>query len=239
MNCRALTVATLLAVAGSAQAYDFKPAQTLGSQADYRAFSQDVSAVMAYKPMVPAQTLGVLGFDLGVSVHATDVANSKLLEQAASSANVPSMIPTVAVRAQKGLPFDVDVGASYELLPGAGVSAWGGELRWAALAGGLVQPAVAVRAYASRVSGIQDMNLSSAGLDVSISKGFALIKPYAGVGVMRSKSSTSGNQFNAEHYNQTRTFVGANLNLVLMDLAFEVDRIGENTAYSIKAGFRF
>lgn len=238
MNIRLLAAAALLA-ASSAQAYDFKPVDLLGSQENFITFSKDVSAVMAYKSVAPAQSLGLIGFDVNVSLHATDVKSVKLLEQAAGTSNVPSTVPTVAVRVQKGLPFDIDVGASYEMLPGAGVSALGGEVKWAFLSGGLVMPAVALRAYGSKVNGIQDYSLSSTGVDLSISKGFLNFKPYAGVGVMRSKVSADGSKFSDESYNQSRAFVGANLNLLIMDLSVEAAKIGDSKAYSLKAGFRF
>ncbi|NDY89897.1 hypothetical protein [Ideonella livida] len=238
MMRHALAAAALLAAA-SAQAYEFKPADLLGTQANFKLFSQDVSAAMAYKSFAPAEGLGITGFDLNLSAHATQLQSVKVLEQAAGTSSVPTALPTVAVRAQKGLPFDIDIGASYETIPTAGVSAFGGEIKWAFLGGSMVMPAVAVRAYGSKVSGITDMGMTSTGVDLSISKGFAIFKPYAGVGVMRTKATDDSGKFASETYNQTRTFVGANINLVIMDVGLQADKIGDNTAYSVKLGFRF
>jgi hypothetical protein len=36
-----------------------------------------------------------------------------------------------------------------------------------------------------------------------------------------------------------RTFAGANLNLVLVNLAGEIDKTGDDVTYSVKVGLRF
>ena len=42
-----------------------------------------------------------------------------------------------------------------------------------------------------------------------------------------------------ESFNLKKVFVGVNVNFLLVNLAVEADRTGENNTFGIKAGFRF
>jgi len=45
-----------------------------------------------------------------------------------------------------------------------------------------VAPAIGVRGSLTKLSGVDQLSLDTRGLDLSISKGFALLTPYAGIG---------------------------------------------------------
>ncbi|MFN4265469.1 MAG: hypothetical protein ACK4F8_06940 [Aquabacterium sp.] len=237
---RATTVLSLALCAHTAAAFDLTNSaiQSLG-QDNFRLLAEDLSAALSYKPMIPAADLGITGFDLGVSVSATKIANKDVLKQAASGASVPSAIPIVAIRAAKGLPFGLNVGASYSNLPGTPLSAIGGDLRWAVLPGSTLMPAVSVRLSMSKSTGIDEITTRSTGYDVSVSKGFTLLTPYAGIGRVESKVNAPGTTLTREKVGQTKYFAGVNANLGLMNLAVEGDRTGKASTYGVKVGFRF
>jgi len=236
---RTLIAGAAVMAASSAWAYEFNALNQLASQAEFKQVAQDLSATLAYKPQAPADSLGVIGFDLGLSVAATTVKSKDVLKRATGSDNVPGALPSVTLRAEKGLPLGFDVGVSYGVIPGTSASAFSGALKWAFVSGGLVTPSLATRVFFTETNGLGDMGLRSQGVDVSISKGFAIVTPYAGVGIVRSRASTKSNVWAKESYTQTRVFAGANVNLLVMDLSVEADKTGDDTTVGVKAGFRF
>ena len=210
------------------------------SQAEFRGLSEDLGAALSFKPLIPAEPLGLTGFDLGIAVTGTKLQNHAAFEKAAGGASVPGTLPVPTLRVHKGLPLNLDIGVSYAAVPSSNVRVVGGELRWAVLAGSTLTPAVALRASVSSLSGVDQLKLRTTGFDVSVSKGFAMLTPYAGIGTVRVKSEASAAANKAiESFSETKVFAGLNLNFGLTNLAFEGDRTGAATSYGMKFGFRF
>ena len=222
----------------AAQAADFNAVGVL-SQREFRAFSEDVAAAVAYKGLIPAEGLGITGFDLGVSATATEVAHRDVLRKAAGGASIPKAVPVVSARAVKGLPFDIDVGVVVSQLPSTNVKATGGELRWAFVGGNALVPAVAVRASTMSLSGVPGLKLRTTGADVSISKGFAFITPYAGAGVVDVRSSAPGTSLSKENYRMDKVFAGVNIAFTPIALVLEADKTGDATGYGLKLAVRW
>ncbi|MEY8878371.1 MAG: hypothetical protein AB9M60_17820 [Leptothrix sp. (in: b-proteobacteria)] len=237
LNLRVLGAVALL-VAGTAQAADLNSVGQIG-QANFKALSQDLGAAVAYKGLVPAETLGLVGFDVGVGLTATQVENSTALRAAAGGASVPASLPLASVRAVKGLPFNIDVGVALGKVPLSNVRTVGGEIRWAVIEGGIAMPAVAVRAAVNRLGGVDHLKVNTTTFDVSISKGFLMLTPYAGVGTVLVRSSAPGTSLASESFSKGKVFAGLNVNLGLVNLAAETDKTGNNTSYGLKAGLRF
>lgn len=235
----ATATATTLLATGGAHALEINTLNLL-TQSEFRALSEDLGATLSYKALVPAESLGVIGFDIGVGVTATELQHREVLAKAAAGADVPKALPVTSVRAVKGLPFNIDIGASLGRVPTTGATTAGGELRWAFVPGGVLTPALAVRASYTQLSGIDQLKASSAGLDVSISKGFLFATPYAGIGTVTTRTQVTGTTLlQKERIHQTRVFGGVNVNLGLVNLAVEADKTGDATSYGVKAGFRF
>jgi len=228
----------LLAAAPLAQAADFTAIGTL-TQAEFRAFSEDIAAAIAHKGQIPSEGLGITGFDVGVSAGATEVANRSVLIKAAGGASIPKAVPVATVRAVKGLPFDIDIGVVQTNLYDTNVRATGGELRWAFVPGSTVLPAVALRVSGSKLSGVQQLEMRTLGADLSISKGFLFLTPYAGVGAVETKARAPGTALRDESFRQDRVFAGVNLALVPLAINVEADRTGETTSYNIKFALRW
>lgn len=222
-----------------AQAADLNALQLL-SQPEFRRLSQDLGSALSFKPLIPSESLGITGFDVGVAVTGTELQNRDVWQRAAVGASVPSTLPVPSLRVHKGLPLDIDLGVSYAEVPSSNIRMAGGELRWAVLPGSTLVPAIALRASVSALSGVDQLKLRTTGFDVSISKGFAMFTPYAGIGTVNVRSTPGpGTTLARESFNQSKAFVGVNLNLGLLNLAVEGDRTGQATSYGVKLGLRF
>lgn len=209
------------------------------TQAEFRDLSTDLSAAVSYKAVVPIEGLGVTGFDLGVEVTATKLAHSNAWD-AASSGGAPSTIYIPKVHLHKGLPAGFDLGAFYATASDSNISVWGAELRYALIAGGVATPAVGLRGTYSRLSGVNQLSLNTKGLELGVSKGFAFLTPYAGIGRIWTESTPVGvSNVTAEKFADTKTYFGANLNFGLGNVAVETDKIGDTHSTSVKLGFRF
>lgn len=208
----------------------------LGTQADFRNVSEDLGSALSYKGVVPAESMGITGFDIGVEVTQTDLAKSASLWNTLTGSDFSKLyVPKLHVT--KGLPLNIDIGAFYSAVPTTDIRLMGGELRWAFIEGGTATPAVAVRGALTKLSGVNQLSLDTKSLDVSISKGFAMLTPYAGVGQVWINSSS--NLFASESFTQNKLFAGANLNLGMTNLALEFDKTGSANSTSFKLGFRF
>lgn len=209
------------------------------TQPQFRLMSEDLGAALSFKPLVPAEPLGIAGFDLGVAVTATDLKNPGLLSLASNGSSIPRYVPVPSIRLHKGLPFNIDVGLSYSVLPSTNITLWGGELRWAVIEGGTVMPAIALRGAFNASSGVDQLKLRTASADVSISKGIAMFTPYAGVGQVWVKSTPQGvPTLSEESFTQGKVFIGMNINLGV-NVAVEADKTGGITSIGAKVGFRF
>ncbi len=208
-------------------------------QSDFRLLSEDLGAALSYKSLAPPMTLGLTGFDIGIEATATRLAHKDVLDQV-TSGSAPSTLVVPKIHAHKGLPAGFDIGASYAAVPSTNVSLWGAELRYALLEGGLLRPTLSLRGSLSRVQGVDQLGLSTRGLDISIAKGFAVVTPYAGLGkVWVTSTPRNAGLLTEEKFSLNKIYGGVNLNLGLTNLAFEADRTGDANTYGVKIGFRF
>ena len=207
-------------------------------QTEFKSFSKDLGAVLSYKAVSPAEPLGLTGFDIGLEVTGTELKYSNIWDKA-SSGSAPSTVPVPKLHVIKGLPFNIDVGAVYTKVPSTNISLLGGELRYAFLEGGVATPAVAVRGTFTKLSGVDQLDFSTKGLELSISKGFAMLTPYAGVGEVWVDSKPKVTGLTKESFQQTKYFVGANVNLGLLNVALDYDNTDSVNSYTLKLGWRF
>ncbi|GAB3537918.1 hypothetical protein GCM10027343_02310 [Noviherbaspirillum agri] len=209
------------------------------SQSEFRLLSEDLGSALSYKPLTPAESTGVLGFDLGVEVTATELAHPEVFDRAVSG-SAPSTLYVPKLHLHKGLPLGLDVGVSYAQVPGSNIELLGAEVRYAILEGGIATPALGLRASYTSLRGVDQLDLNTTGIDLAISKGFAFITPYAGVGAVRVSSKPNDVPgLSKTSFTQNKVFVGANINFALLNVAVEADRTGDATTVGAKLGWRF
>ncbi len=237
---RSLIVVPLSALlaAAPAAAQEIDRLQNL-VQAEFRLLSEDLGAALSYHAQIPAEPLGITGFDFGVGVTATRFENAALLQRATSDdAETTLYVPTL--RLHKGLPAGFDVGLTYASVPGSNIRYTGGELRYAIWQGGVASPALAVRGSLTKLSGVDQLAFDTRGVDISISKGFGLLTPYAGIGRVWVESDPRGTAgLRPEKFSLTKAFVGFGVNFAVLNINFQVDKTGEATSSSLKLGWRF
>ena len=209
----------------------------LTSQGEFRALTEDLGAALSYKPLTPTAPLGITGFDVGIAVTDTKLENSAVFAKAGadiSNAAVPSL------RVHKGLPFGIDVGVMVGAVPSTNIKLYGGELRYAIVSGGVAMPAIGIRGSYTKLTGVDQLAFDTKGVDLSISKGFLMFTPYAGVGKVWASGTPNGiPALSKESLSLNKVFVGINMNFGLTNLAFEGDRTGKASSYGAKLGFRF
>jgi hypothetical protein len=210
------------------------------NQSQFKSLSEDMGSALSYKPVTPAEPLGILGFDLGLEATDTKLQNPALWTTATTGTFTSSSVVVPKLHMFVGLPFNIDVGAVYSEVPSSNIKLYGGELRYAILPGGTATPAVAIRGSMTKMTGVDQLSFETKGLDVSISKGFAIFTPYAGIGEVWSDSTPNGiPTLTKESFSQNKIFVGGNVKFLFMNAALEYDKTGSDQSYSIKLGARF
>src|SRR5216117_1476182 len=233
---RGLVVASLCSVSLPAVASNIDKLQALG-QPEFRLLSEDLGAALSYKPLTPTTPLGLTGFDVGIAVTGTKLENKTAFANAGADISTAA-VPTL--RVHKGLPFGIDVGVMVGAVPSTNIRLVGGELRYAIVPGGAAMPAIGVRGSYTKLTGVDQLDFDTKGLDLSISKGFLMFTPYGGIGKVWASSTPNGiPALSKESLSLNKVFVGINMNFGLTNLAFEGDRTGKASSYGAKLGFRF
>ncbi len=241
MKLRHLCAVSLLAASSSAMAADLN-LDSMTVQAEFKELSENLSAAMSYKAVTPAEALssGLLpfGFDVGLEVSSTTIDNDSVFNDAFGN-DAPSAIIIPKLHAHVGLPFGIDVGAFISAIPSTNIQLTGYELRYAILDGGTVTPAVGIRLAGTSLTGVDNYEMSTRSLDLSISKGFLMLTPYAGIGRVWTSSDIDSTALDSVDFSQSKLYAGININLGLLNIAVESDKTGGYSSYSAKLGFRF
>ncbi|HKQ30618.1 MAG TPA: hypothetical protein VJS66_04960 [Burkholderiales bacterium] len=208
------------------------------TQAEFRQLSEDLGSALSYKAIVPVEPLGITGFDLGIEITATKLEHRDAWDRASSDSS-PSTLYVPKLHLHKGLPLGVDIGAFYAAVPDSNIELWGIEARYALIEGGTATPAVGLRGSYTKLSGVNQLELDTQGIELAISKGLLNVTPYAGIGYVRTSSTPNVGSLSKEEFGQGKYFLGANINFVLLNIDVELDRTGDATSYGVKAGWRF
>jgi hypothetical protein len=228
----------VLMLAAPAWAQDIDRIQLL-TQQEFRLLSEDLGGALSYRPQIPTAPLGITGFDIGIALTGAKLNNEEIFERATSD-DAPSTLPIPTLRAHKGLPLGFDIGLMYAQIPGSDIKYYGGELKYAFVSGNVALPAIGLRGSFIKVSGIDQMDFDTRSLDLSISKGFVVATPYAGIGRVWVNSDPQGTAgLTKEDFELDKFFLGLGLKFGLFNLNLEGDRTGDVSAFSAKVGLRF
>src|SRR6266849_8662830 len=151
---------------------------TIDAQARFHRLTSALGLAFAPPFQETAGSLGESGFELGISSQQIFLSNmpadtwATQGTQATSAAPKVLVLPTLALR--KGLGGSLELGAAVSWLTNSQMMALSAEVRWAPVDGLAYGPDVALRAWATRVVGTQEMDLTVGGADVMFSRGFGL-----------------------------------------------------------------
>ncbi len=208
------------------------------SQSDFHAVAGDMTAAFDYKPLEPSDAGGVTGFALGAYGSYAPTRDSGAWSRLTGDPS--DQIGVAGVSARKGLPFGIDVGGFYGWVADTDAHVYGGDLRYAVLAGSALVPAVALRASYTGASNLGDLSYRSYGVDASVSKGFPFLAPYAGIGYVWSTIKADGQyHLESESIDRVKAFAGLRLALGPLETTAEYERLGSNNVYDLRFGVSF
>ncbi|OYY95885.1 MAG: hypothetical protein B7Y41_00965 [Hydrogenophilales bacterium 28-61-23] len=222
---------------GTAFAGDLDQINAL-AQAEFKNLSKDLTAALSYKPLQPAEAMGITGFDIGIGLGVTEMKHSAVWDKASSGGDFGWM-PVPKLHVSKGLPFNINIGGFYTQVPTTNIKLWGAEVSYAILPGTTLVPALAVRGAYTKLSGVNQLDFDTKSIDVSVSKGLAMFTPYVGVGYVWADSTPNVGGLVSESIKESKIFAGLNFNILTGNLAFEADKTGDSMTYSAKVGIRF
>lgn len=243
---RILPALLLLAAAPAAFADDFEI--SCGSTPDgcrqaFHGVAKDIAATLNYKVLAPAEATGITGF--GIAAIGSYVPTQHKSDWATLTGEDVDQVGMVGAVINKGLPFGFDVGAYYASVPtSGGAAAYGFQLRYAILEGGVAEPALAVEANYTASTGIDDFDYRAWGADVMLSKGFAFLTPYVGGGFVSASADPNADVkslygLHDEDVDAGRFFAGLRIAMGLLELTPEYERFGDNNVYNVRLGFSF
>lgn len=208
---------------------------------DFKNLSREVGLMISYSPTAPAEPLGLTGFDLGIEVTVVKIdADKSYWIEAVRGGKPPEFLAIPKIHIQKGFPFGVDAGVVYGKVPGSNIGLLGGELKYALLKGNAVMPALAIRAHYTTLLGVDILDLNVYGGDLSISKGFGFLTPYAGIGPVwiQSEEKSGLTTLEKETLSATKGFLGLKLSLFLVSFVAEAG-LSSTPAYTIRLNLSF
>lgn len=177
---------SVLLVAGVAHAdgIDFSPTFT---PADLAELSNALGDSISFPLLGSASAGGLTGFEVLAAVGGPRVDSGDHWWQAGVDGSAPGdVLPGYRIVARKGLPARFDVGVQGGRV--LGERFWSAEVRWALLAGGVVEPGACVRVVYSRLEGAP-LDLEVKEVQVALSKGLAVVTPFAAIGYRRVESA--------------------------------------------------
>jgi len=154
-------------------------------QAAFKELSREMGMAFAPKLLAPAETLGVNGFQFSMQYSITNVNEEEEYWQRGVKDQSPSstlMVSQFEVR--KGLPFSAEIGANASYMIETELWAFGGMLKWALNEAVDAFPVdISLRGSLNRVVGSSELQLTTVGLDVILSRSFgaggiANVAPY-------------------------------------------------------------
>ncbi|MDD2897549.1 MAG: hypothetical protein PHI31_02430 [Desulfuromonadaceae bacterium] len=240
---RGVVAAALTLAVSPAMASDIHFTTGIG-QGEFKSLSKEAGAALGYRNLAPAAPLGITGFDIGAEVSAIDINKNSTYWNAAFGSDAPSYLYIPKLRARKGLPFGIDVGAMYSYVPNSNIKLYGAELSKSIIDGNVALPAVGVRATYTKLAGVTDLALQTYGIDASVSKGILFLTPYAGAGMMWVSSEAKGNlktlsSLSKETSTVPRVFGGLRISpLPLIGVTLEAE-YAERPIYSLRAAISF
>jgi len=195
----------------------------------------EAARLTAYRSMMPAEPGGLTGFDVGVAISGVEV-ESNLWKQFNVDESAIA-VPRIMVR--KGLPFNIDIGAFYADVSDYDISMQGAEIQWAILEGTVATPALSLRGSYTELDAAGEMEVKTTAADLVISKGFAMLTPYAGVGTVGFEGKYTGGDPLVQPFisdfddSETRFFAGLQFAIALLNFTAEYEQMDE-PVYSLK-----
>jgi len=214
------------------------------TQAQWHTFTRQIGAIMSFKSLAPASTLGrtnfIIALDGGYTpVDQHDPAWINTFTHPDEDCPLGDAIKYPTIRASMGVSDNMDVGGYWTDAPDANYGAVGAEFKYAFLRESERFPAAAVRASLSMLTGVPDFNMSAYGVDLIASKTLRMVVPYVGFkeSLVVGTETTSKVDLKDERLLVPQGYVGVVYSIWAFSLAAEYNVSTVNT-FALAAGFR-
>lgn len=207
----------------------------------FEAFHDRFATAAFHYPRHGAAPLGLVGFELYADLSADLEFEDEDFFPDAVSGDLPAGALSIArVGVRKGLPGDVDLGLAWGTAVDGDLDLVSADVQWAFLDGGAVSPAMALRLTGTRTVGGGPYELDQYGAELLLSKGFPLLTPYVGAGVVWSEGRLARAGGGELTVDGTRTvlYAGVVINLLLPKITVEAEQ-GEGFQVAARIGFGF
>jgi len=222
---RVLSLIFLLAsTALPALAADVRPD---APEADFREFHRRFSLAAYHYPRHGAAPLGLLGFDVYADAAVDrSFGDEGFTKTVLDDGLTGDVLAVVRVGARKGLPGGFNIGVSYGRALETDVDLVSADVQWAIIEGGPLTPALSLRVTGTQSLGGSAYDLDQYGAEILFSKGFTVLTPYVGAGIVRSVGTLDATLGRTFTDTETRGVVygGVTLNLLLPKITVEVEK---------------
>jgi hypothetical protein len=222
---RFLLAACLLLLALPAAAdWGINPA---APEEDFQEFHRRFSSSVYHYPRHGAAPLGLIGFDIYAdAAFDPDFGDEEFVDTVLDDDPTGGVLSVVRVGARKGLPAGIDIGLAYGRVLESDLELISGDLQWAILEGGALSPALSLRLTGTRTLGSEVYDLDQYGAEILFSKGFAVLTPFVGGGVVRSEGSLDTGLGRTLEDSDTQGVIygGITLNLLIPKITVEVEK---------------
>jgi hypothetical protein len=219
-----LLVFLFLATALPAAAAEVRPD---APEAEFREFHRRFALAAYHYPRHGAAPLGLIGFDVYADAAVDQEFGDEEFVRAVLDDDLTSdMLAVVRIGGRKGLPAGIDIGLSYGRAVETDIELISADVQWAILKGGALSPALSLRVTGTRSMGSEVYDLDQYGAELLLSKGFTVLTPYVGAGVVRSEGSLDSSLGRTFEDSETRAvfYGGLTLNLLLPKITVEVEK---------------
>jgi hypothetical protein len=234
-------ILALLAFAAAAPAHSWEVRRDAPAE-DFSAFHRRFSSDAYHYPRHGAAPLGLLGFEVYADATYDEEFDDEEFAGTVIDGDFSGGFLSVArIGARKGLPGGIDIGLAYGRALEGDIKLLSADLQYAILEGGLVKPALSVRLTGTRTLDADVYKLDQYGAELLLSKGFTILTPYVGGGVVYSKGQLDRGEGRGRlEEEETRgvVYAGLRLNLLLPKITVEVEK-GETVQGAVRVGFGF
>jgi hypothetical protein len=214
------------------------------TQAQWHTFTRQTGAIVSFKSLAPASTLGKMGFTIALDqgrtpVNQHDPAWINTFVHPGPDCPLGDAISFPELRARLGITDRMDVGAYWTTAPRANYGGVGGEFKYVVLRESGSFPTVAARASASILTGVPDFNLNVYSADLIASRAFAIVTPYVGFrqNWVIGTETTSKVDLARESLRVPQGYAGVACTIGAINVAAEYNASSVNTL-AIVAGYR-
>lgn len=230
----------ILCLCSSYPVYADQHINQLGSLIDsqFRVFAENLSVAQNHRALGHGAKSGAAALDIGFQLSSTEIERDSFLESLASE-QTPNVLQIPRLHISTGYNDGWNAGAFYSSVPDSDIQIYGGELRYSMTSQNRsALPSLSVRGTYSQLTGVDDLFVTSTGLELSVSKGFSSITPYAGVGTTWLDGEYQLDGYTS-HLTQNKYFMGLQFNLGMFSLSAQTEQAGDTSTTKATMGVRF